>query len=101
MPASLSIPEREFLQLQAAAQWLAPPDRDEFVAAVADALVGQAIGPGSVARAIAQAFKVFYRPIEVSDEPKLLARLDHERRFEAKLDALEAHRTRRERSDAR
>ena len=97
----IKIPEPEYLQFHAAARWLAPPDRNAFVAAVANTLVGQAIGPGYVARAIADAFRAFYRPIEVSDEPKLLAKLNHERRFEAELERREAHRTRRLRSDAR
>jgi hypothetical protein len=98
----IQIPEREYLQLHAASQWLCVGDRDQFLCAVADALAGQAIGPGSTCRAITQAFKAFYQPIEVPEEPRQLRKLEcGERRYEAKLDVLEAHRTRRQRSDAR
>jgi hypothetical protein len=68
--AILKIPEREYLQLHAASQWLSAGDREQFLSAVADALAGQAIGPGSTCRAIALAFRAFYRPIEVEERPQ-------------------------------
>jgi hypothetical protein len=100
--AILKIPEREYLQLHAASQWLSAGDREQFLSAVADALAGQAIGPGSTCRAIALAFRAFYRPIEVEESPKPLRKLSRgERRLEKHYAALEANRTRRDRSDVR
>ena len=101
MRSAIPVSETQFLQISAAAQWLCPPDRDQFWAAVAAELAGREIGEGAIARAVAKAFRAFYRPIEVPDEPKLLAKLDHGRKFEAKLDHLEAHRVRRQRADVR
>lgn len=108
LPASpsfrpLRIPESSFLLVCSTATWLCPVDRDAFWLHVRDALeVQPGLGEGCCARAIAAAFEAFYRPIDIPDEPKVLAKLDRgSRRFEAKLDALEAKRTRRQRSDAR
>jgi hypothetical protein len=99
--AILEIPEPEYQQLHAAAQWLCAGDREQFLSAVAEALAGQAIGPGSTCRAIALAFRAFYRPIEVPDEPQHYRKLACGKKLEAKYDAIEAHRQRRQRSDAR
>jgi hypothetical protein len=92
----IKIPEPEFSQLHAAAQWLCAADRDLFLAAVADALAGQAIGPGSTCRAIALAFRTFYRPIEVGDhEANPLRKISYGgRKLEKQYDALEANRKR-------
>ena len=103
MRSTIPVSETQFLQISAAAQWLCPPDRDQFWAAVAAELAGyETIGEGTVARVIAKAFKAFYRPIEVPEEPQLLRKLTYgSNKLEAKLDALEAHRVRRQRADAR
>ena len=54
------------------------------------------LGEGAVARSIAGAFRAFYRPIEVPDEPQQLRKLDFgSRKLEAHYDALEANRVRR------
>jgi hypothetical protein len=100
---AIPVSETQFLQISAAAQWLCPPDRDQFWAVVAAELAGcETTGEGTIARVIAKAFKAFYRPIEVPEEPQLLRKLDRgDRRYEAKLDVLEAHRMRRQQSDAR
>jgi hypothetical protein len=96
------IPEIQFFQIANAALWLCPADRDSFWSLIAAELQTIAEpGEGVVCRAVASAFLRLYRPIEITEEPKLLAKLDHKRRHEAKLDAIEARRTRRERSDAR
>ena len=102
----IKIPEPEYLQLHAASQWLCAGDRDQFLSAVAEALAGQAIGPGSTGRAIALAFRAFYRPIEVPDEPQLLRKLTYgerklEKKFEEIFDGNGVPRGRRQRSDAR
>ena len=96
------IPEIQYFQIANAALWLCPPDRDQFWQLIASEL--QQIpepGEGVVTRVIASVFLRLFRGFDVPDEPNLLGKLDHGRRFEAKLDAIEAHRTRRERSDAR
>jgi hypothetical protein len=98
----IKIPELEFTQLHAAAQWLCPADRNQFLAAVASELAGRELGEGATARAIARAFKAFYRPIEVPDEPQQLRKLTYgSNKLAAKYDTREAHRQRRQRSDAR
>jgi hypothetical protein len=97
----IKIPEPEYLQLHAASQWLCSGDRDQFLSAVVDALDGQAIGPGSTCRAIAFAFRAFYRPIEVEEPPEPLRKLVRgSNKLEAKYAALEANRQRRQRVDA-
>jgi hypothetical protein len=98
----IPIPEHQFLQLLNAADWLCPGDREQFLDATAHALAGQEIGPGSVARAIRQAFWAFYKPIEVPEEPQQLRKLSYgSNKLAAKYDAIEAGRQRRQRSDAR
>jgi hypothetical protein len=99
----LKIPEGSYLMVCLAATWLCPTDRDAFWLQVRNELAAQPeLGEGVIARAIASAFQVFYRPIEVPDEPNLLGKITRgSNRYAAKLDAIEARRTRRERSDAR
>jgi hypothetical protein len=100
--SQIRIPEREFLQLHAAAKWLCAADRNQFLYAVADALAGQAIGPGSTCRAVYAAFAAYYHPIEVPDQPEQLRKLTRgSNKLEAKYEALEANRQRRQRVDAR
>jgi hypothetical protein len=97
----IEIPEHQFLQLHNAAGWLCPSDRDQFLDATARALAGQEIGPGSVTRAIRQAFRTFYQPIEIPEEPQQLRKLSYgSNKLAAKFDAIEAGRQRRQRSDA-
>jgi hypothetical protein len=97
-----SIPEIQFFQIANAALWLCPADRDQFWSTIANELQQLTEpGEGVVCRVIASAFLRLFRGFDVPDEPNLLGKLDHGRRFEAKLDAIDAHRTRRERSDAR
>jgi hypothetical protein len=98
----LRIPEGSYLLVCSAATWLCPADRDAFWLQVRNELaVLPELGEGVIARAIAGAFRVFYRPIDI-EEPQQLRKLDYgSRRPEAKLDAQEANRTRRQRRDAR
>ena len=98
----IKIPEPEFLQICAASVWLCPPDRDAFWSAVVAALDDHEVGPGSVARAVHAAFAAYYRPIEVPEEPQQLRKLTYgARKLEKRYDALELHRVRRQRVDAR
>jgi hypothetical protein len=103
---AIPVSETQFLQISAAAQWLCPPDRDQFWATVAAELAGcETIGEGTIARVIAKAFKAFYRPIE-PEEPQQLRKLTYgERKLEKKFDEIfdgdGAPRGRRQRSDAR
>jgi hypothetical protein len=64
MPAAIPLSEAQFLKIQNAAQWLCPADRDEFWAAVAAELAGHELGDGLVTRAIAKAFRQFYKPLQ-------------------------------------
>ncbi len=99
---AIPIPETEFLQLCAASTWLCPADRDQFFAAIADALAGHEIGPGSTGRAICAAFEKFYQPIDVPDEPKPLRKLEvGTNKLGTLYDLHEARRMRRLRVDAR
>jgi hypothetical protein len=102
VPHAIPVSETQYLQISAAAQWLCPPDRDQFWSLIAAEL--QQIpepGEGVVCRVIRSAFLRLFRGFDVPDEPNLLGKLDHGQRFEKKLDAIENRRTRRERSDAR
>ena len=101
MRSAIPVSETQFLQISAAAQWLCPPDRDQFLAAVAAELAGcETVGEGTIARVIANAFKAFYRPVEVSEEPQQLRKLTcGSNKLGAKYDAID--RARRQRSDAR
>jgi hypothetical protein len=101
MRPAIPVSESQFLQISAAAQWLCPLDRDQFLAAVADALRGRTIDEGDVARAIRSAFRTFYRPIEV-EKPRQLDKLSRgSNKLEAHYDRLEANRQRRQRVDTR
>jgi hypothetical protein len=97
------IPEIQFFQIAHAALWLCPPDRDQFWQLIAAEL--QQIpepGEGVVVRTITRIFLQLFRPPEISEEPRQLDKISRgSRRYEAKLDAIERRRTRRERSDAR
>jgi hypothetical protein len=62
MPIPIS--ENQFLAIANAAAALCPSDRDQFVASVARELEGKPIGDGTVARAIAGAFRTFFHPPE-------------------------------------
>ena len=55
-----------------------------------------------MARAVHAAFAAYYRPIEVPEEPQQLRKLTYgARKLEKRYDALELHRVRRQRVDAR
>jgi hypothetical protein len=96
----LRIPESLYLQICHASSWLCPSDRDPFWAAVAAELAGREIGAGNVSRAIRCAFKTFYRPIEIPEEPRHYR--GERSRLEAEFDRMEANRhRRRQRVDAR
>jgi hypothetical protein len=56
------------LRVANAAGWLSPADRDLFWAEVARAFEGRReIGDGELGRAIAIAFKAFYKPLQLSE----------------------------------
>jgi hypothetical protein len=104
MPSAspLLVPETSYLQIANAAAWICPADRDQFWAAVAAELNGREIDEGDVARAIRLAFRIFYKPIEVDDEPQQLRKLTYgSNKLEARLDQLETYRQRRQRVDTR
>jgi hypothetical protein len=67
MPISLS--DRQSLTVTSAAVALCPSDRDQFYAAVAHQLAGREIGDGSVHRAVAAAFQLYFKPPEVLHTP--------------------------------
>jgi hypothetical protein len=71
LPIPLSEPQ--FFTILTAADVLPAPDRGPFLIDVAQGLVGQPVGDGSVARAVAQAFHRYFRPPEIPREA------DHER----------------------
>jgi hypothetical protein len=101
-PPPYIVTDHQLAQICDASTWLCPPDRDQFWQLIAAEL--QQIpepGEGVVYRVIRSAFLRLFRGFDVPDEPNLLGKLDHGHRYEAKLDAIEAHRTCRERSDAR
>jgi hypothetical protein len=102
----IPIPEHQFLLIAVAASWLRPSDRDQFWAAIAAELAGREIGEGVIARAIRRAFRIFYKPIEVPDEPQQLRKLTRgqrklEKKFEEIFDGNGVPRGRRQRIDAR
>jgi hypothetical protein len=100
--SAIPVDETQFLQISAASQWVGPGDRPAFWASIAAALGDQELGPGAITRAVYAAFAVYYEPIEVEEEPQQLRKLTYgSNKLEAKLDALEANRTRRQRSDTR
>jgi hypothetical protein len=67
---AISVSEAQFLKIEAASLWLCPIDRGQFWQAVASELSGRELGDGSVAVAIAGAFKRFYRPVELAEAPR-------------------------------
>ncbi len=95
--AALLDPELQFFQICNAATWLCPADRDQFWSAVATELQQLSeLGEGVIARVIAAAFLRLFQPFEIAEEPNLLGKLTNgSRRYEAKLDAIEAQRARR------
>jgi hypothetical protein len=60
MPICLS--DCQSLTVIRAAAALPPADRDPFLQAVADQLVGRELGDGAVHRAVAVAFQAFWKP---------------------------------------
>jgi len=67
---SISVSENQFSAILNAASALCPSDRDQFLAAVAHELAAMPeLGDGAVARAIAGAFKEFFRPPESTHPP--------------------------------
>ena len=67
MPIRLS--DNQSLAVDNAALALPLADRDGFRQAVADQLAGHEIGDGIVARAVAAAFRTFWRPPELPHTP--------------------------------
>ena len=67
MPIRLS--ERQSLRVDSAALALPLADRDGFYQAVAAELAGREIGDGAVHRAVAVAFRTFWRPPELPHTP--------------------------------
>jgi hypothetical protein len=53
------------MQVIAASQWLCPADRDQFWSAIVTDLKDCAGTDAEVTRAIAKAFRVFYRPLSL------------------------------------
>ena len=103
MSHAIPVSETQYLQISAAAQWLCPPDRDQFWAAVAAALAGCEVDEGAIARAVRSAFSAYYKPIAVEEpRPHQLRKLTYgSNKLAAKYDAIEANRQRRQRVDAR
>jgi hypothetical protein len=62
---SIPVSEIQWLQIANAAEALSPADRAPFVAHVVRELEGKPIGEGTVARAVATSFKVFFIPPEL------------------------------------
>jgi hypothetical protein len=97
------------LQILAAAQWLCPPDRDPFWAAVAAELTGRELGEGVIARAISKAFKAYFQPPLEADgqyQPRQMRKLTHgerkpEQRYEEIFDDGAPRSGRRQRRAAR
>ena len=67
MPIRLS--DHQSLAVDNAALALPIADRDGFYQAVADQLVGHEIGDGIVHRAVAAAFRTFWRPPDIPHTP--------------------------------
>ena len=67
MPIRLS--DRQSLAVDNAALALPLADRDGFYQAVAAQLAGHEIGDGAVHRAVAAAFRTFWRPPELPHTP--------------------------------
>jgi hypothetical protein len=71
---SISVSEIQWLQIANAAEALSPADREPFVTRIARELEGKPIGEGTVARAVATSFKVFFVPPEIPRLPPRWAR---------------------------
>jgi hypothetical protein len=104
-PPPYFITDHQLAQICSASTWLCGSDRDQFWQLIAAELEQiPEPGEGAVARSIARAFLQLFRPPEIDPHtaPRTQWKVDHgANRYEAKLDAIEARRTRRERSDAR
>ena len=61
---TISVSEIQWLQIANAAEALSPADRESFVTHIVRELEGKPIGEGTVARAVATSFKVFFIPPE-------------------------------------
>jgi hypothetical protein len=72
MPIGLS--DRQSLTVTNAAAVICPADRDQFYRAVAHQLAGHEIGDGSVHRAVATAFQLYFKPPETPHTPSRWAR---------------------------
>ena len=66
---SIRLSDHQSLAVSNAALALPLADRDGFYQAVAAQLAGHEIGDGSVARAVAVAFRTFWRPPELPHTP--------------------------------
>ena len=71
---SILVSEIQWLQIANAAEALSPADRAPFVAHIVRELEGKPIGEGTVARAVATSFKVFFIPPEIPRMPPRWAR---------------------------
>jgi hypothetical protein len=67
MPITLS--DRQSSAVASAAAALSAADRDQFYQAVAHQLAGHEIGDGSVHRAVATAFQLYFKPPETPHSP--------------------------------
>ena len=71
---SIPVSEIQWLQIANAADALNPHDRAPFVASIAREFEGKPIGEGTVARAVAGSFKMFFIPPELPRFPPRWAR---------------------------
>ena len=71
---SISVSEIQWLQIANAAEALSPADREPFVTRIARELEGKPIGEGTVARAVATSFEMFFIPPELPRLPPRWAR---------------------------
>ena len=71
---SIPVSEIQWLQIANAAEALSPADREPFVTRIAHELEGKPIGEGTIARAVATSFKVFFIPPEIPRLPPRWAR---------------------------
>jgi hypothetical protein len=65
----IQVTESQYLAIVNAASALSPGDRDEFLATVARELEGKVVGDGTLGRAVAAAFKVFFDPPQEATRP--------------------------------
>jgi hypothetical protein len=71
---SIPISDAQWLQISNAAEALSPADREPFVANIVRELEGKPIGEGTVARAVATSFKMFFIAPELPRSPPRWAR---------------------------